>query len=621
MIIEPSKPLRRILVIDDNAAIHEDFRKILVKNPAPGDDLRDMETALFGSEAVGEEVPGFQVDVAFQGREGLEMVRAARKAGRPYALAFVDGRMPPGWDGVETIGHLWKAAPDLQVVFCSAYSDYSWREIHRKLGEADGLLILKKPFDNIEVLQMAHALTRKWELNRDVEGRLNRLAFYDGLTGLPNRALFLDRLAQTLKRARRYGRQSAILFLDLDNFKRINDTLGHSVGDELLKTVSHRLRDCLRGADTVARPADQGVPARLGGDEFTVLLAEMAGKEDAAQVARRIADSLGGPIRLGGQSVTITPSIGIAVFPEDGEDVETLLKHADTAMYTAKRKAPNSFMFFQESMNQDALRNLTIETQLRGAIDRAELELYYQPQIDLADGEVRGMEALLRWRNETLGRLSPGEFIPIAEESGLIVPLGEWVLRNACLQAVRWREAGVPLNRIAVNVSVRQFMEPDFLERVRRVLESTLLDPRRLEIEITESLLVRDPLTIQHTLVSLREMGVRIAVDDFGNGYSSLARLQEIPLDCLKIDRSFLFGDGGQAIVQGIIAMARGMGLTVIAEGVERPAQVAFLRNHDCEQGQGYFFSPPLPAREAEAYLRRAFPSQPAPSESRATVT
>lgn len=610
MTIESNKPFRRILVIDDNAAIHEDFRKILVKNPTPGEDLRDMEAALFGSEAVEEEAPGFWVDAAFQGREGLEMVRAAQKAGRPYALAFVDGRMPPGWDGVETIGHLWKAAPDLQIVFCSAYSDYSWREIQRELGEADNLLILKKPFDNIEVLQMAHALSRKWELNRDVEGRLNRLAFYDGLTGLPNRALFLDRLAQTLKRARRYRRQSAILFLDLDNFKRINDTMGHSVGDELLKIVSDRLRDCLRGTDTVARPAENGVPARLGGDEFTVLLAEMSGKEDAARVAGRIAESLAGPILLGGQSVTVTPSIGIAVFPEDGEDAETLLKHADTAMYSAKRKAPNSFMFFQESMNHDALRNLTIETQLRGAIDRAELELHYQPQIDLAGGEVRGMEALLRWRNGTLGRLSPGEFIPIAEESGLIVPLGDWVLRNACLQAVRWLEAGVRLNRMAVNVSVRQFMEPDFLERVRRVLESTRLDPRRLEIEITESLLVRDPLTIKNTLVSLREMGVRIAVDDFGNGYSSLARLQEIPLDCLKIDRSFLSGNGGQAIVQGIIAMARGMDLTVIAEGVERPAQVGFLRERDCEQGQGFFFSPPLPAAEAENFLRNMLPAE-----------
>jgi diguanylate cyclase (GGDEF)-like protein len=614
------KPIHRILVIDDNAAIHEDFRKILVKNPVGDDDLLEMEAALFGVEGGEEEVAGFEVDVAFQGQEGLEMVRAAQKDGRPYAMVFVDGRMPPGWDGVETIEHLWKAAPDLQVVFCSAYSDYSWREIHRKLGETDGLLILKKPFDNIEVLQMAHALTRKWELNRDVEGRLNRLAFYDNLTGLPNRALFLDRMAQCLKRSRRYGRRSAILFLDLDNFKRINDTMGHSVGDELLKTVSDRLRDCLRGTDTVARPSDYGVPARLGGDEFTVLLAEMAGKEDAARVARRIAESLGGPIRLGGQTLTVTPSIGIAVFPEDGEDVETLLKHADTAMYSAKRKSPNSFMFFQESMNQDAVRNLTIETQLRGAIDRAELELHYQPQIDLASGEVRGMEALLRWRNEMLGRLSPGEFIPIAEESGLIVPLGEWVLHNACLQAVRWRDAGVPVNRMAVNVSVRQFMEPDFLPQVQTALENTGLEPWRLEIEITESLLIKDARVIHTTLNSLREMGVRIAVDDFGNGYSSLGRLLEIPLDCLKIDRSFLSCGGGQGIVQGIIAMAKGLNLTVIAEGVEQTAQLEFLKHRNCEQGQGFFFSPPLPAREAEEYLRKTCQATSVPLEPKLVV-
>ncbi|WP_373501046.1 putative bifunctional diguanylate cyclase/phosphodiesterase [Desulfococcus sp.] len=602
---------QRILVIDDNAAIHEDFRKILLKTKSVGDELFDMESALFGSEQQAMASAVFEIEYASQGREGLELVRRARDAGRPYAVAFVDGRMPPGWDGIETISRLWRECPDLQVVLCTAYADYSWQEIRRVLGETDSLLILKKPFDTVEVLQLAHAMTRKWELNREVQGRLNQLAFYDSLTGLPNRALFLDRLGQTLEKARRSNHKSALLFIDLDNFKRINDTLGHTIGDDLLKAIACRLTKCLRGSDTVARPLSSGMAARLGGDEFTVILSDLQREEDAGLVAQRIEEHLAQPMDLGRHQVIITPSIGIAIFPQDGDNVETLLKNADLAMYFAKNAGANTFKYFQESMNAAALKRLTIENHLRQATIREEFSLHYQPQFDLVTGELSGMEALLRWNNWELGNVPPIEFIPIAEESGLIIAIGEWVLGTACRQARAWLDSGLPLQRIAVNVSVKQFTHPNFLGMVGNVLSQTGLEPHRLEIEITESLLAQDPLAIAATLRALKEMAVRIAVDDFGTGYSSLSRLKEMPIDSLKIDRSFICGiDGGtgdQSIICAIIAMAEGLDLRVIAEGVETLRQVDYLRGKQCQEAQGYLFSRPLPVSQAESFLRQAF--------------
>jgi diguanylate cyclase len=604
----------RILVVDDNTAIHEDFRKILIKSTAPAADLEDMESMLFGSDSRTICPSLFEIDCAFQGKEGLEMVQKANAEGRPYALAFVDGRMPPGWDGIETISHLWKACPDLQVVLCTAYADYSWQEIRRVLGESDSLLILKKPFDNVEVLQLAHAMTRKWELNREILGRLNQLAFYDGLTSLPNRTLFIDRLSQSLDNARRYNHQVGILFIDLDNFKRINDTLGHSIGDDLLKIMAERLIKSLRVSDTISRPKLVEMAARLGGDEFTVILPKLDHEADAGIVAQRIGDHLSSPIELNDHQFIVTPSIGIAIYPHDGENVETLLKNADLAMYFAKNIGPCTFKYYQQSMNATALKRLTIENQLRKAAERNEFILYYQPQFDLITEELSGMEALLRWNNRELGNVPPIEFIPIAEENGLIIHIGEWVLRTACQQAGKWLEQELPLKRIAVNVSVKQFTHPAFLEMVRRVLSETGLNPSTLEIEITESLLAQDPREIASTLESLKRMDIRIAVDDFGTGYSSLSRLKDMPIDCLKIDRSFVCGiEGGtndKSIISAIIAMAKSMDLRVIAEGVETHPQVNFLVGKDCQEAQGFLFSRPLPPPQAEAFLKESFLSK-----------
>ena len=598
MSTQEQKSSYRIIVIDDNAAIHNDFKKILGKSSETDSELEDMESLLFDTQTKAPDSRvQFEIEYAFQGQEGLEIVKEAQASENPFSLAFVDGRMPPGWDGIETINHLWQAAPDLQVVLCTAYADYSWSEIQKVLGESDSLLILKKPFDNVEVLQMAHALTRKWELNREITGRLNRLAFYDHLTGLPNRALFLDRLNGAINQHLRDQQKGALLFIDLDDFKRINDTLGHSVGDELLTIIGDRLAKSLRLSDTVSRAVKDRTAARLGGDEFTVLLPEINELDTAGVVAQRIIEHVAKPVSIGDNEFIITPSIGIAIFPDDGDTVETLLKNADLAMYFAKRsRTMEHFKYYQESMNDAALKRLTIENQLRQAIDRDELELYYQPQVDLPSGDLIGMEALLRWNNSVLGSVPPLEFIPVAEACGLIISIGEWVMRTACEQVCRWIKKGLILERVAVNVSVRQFTHPDFLAVVEQILEETGMSADYVEVEITESLFAEDMDKISDTLKALRDKGVAVSVDDFGTGYSSLSRLKDMPIDCLKIDRSFVLGvdsrKNDQSIISAILSMAKGMDIRVIAEGIDNDRQLDFLVEHGCTEAQGFFFQP-----------------------------
>jgi predicted signal transduction protein with EAL and GGDEF domain len=348
--------------------------------------------------------------------------------------------------------------------------------------------------------------------------------------------------------------------------------------------------------------------ARLGGDEFTVILPELSCEQDAGLVARRIAEHIAQPMDLGNHRVIVTPSIGIAIFPHDGEDMETLLKNADIAMYYSKRIGPNMFSYYRESMNATALKKMTVENLLRQAFERNEFTLHYQPQFDLSTSRLTGVEALLRWTSHELGEVPPIEFIPIAEESGIIVAIGEWVLRRACGQAKKWLDQNYALERIAVNVSVKQITHPDFLKTVRSVLAETGLEPHRLEIEITESLIVSDKQEIAIVLNSLNEIGIRIAVDDFGTGYSNLSRLREMPIDCLKIDRTFVSGITGgtknQSIICAIIAMAEGMNLRVVAEGVETKGQVDFLRGKQCREVQGFLFSRPLTVQQIEHFLQ-----------------
>ncbi len=421
------------------------------------------------------------------------------------------------------------------------------------------------------------------------EQRIWHMAHHDALTGLPNRALLLDRLGQALVQAARYDGGVAVLFLDLDRFKSINDTLGHPVGDELLKQVAERLRAVVRAVDTVSR---------LGGDEFVVVLQEIASADDAVMVAEKILNALGRAVHIEGHELRATPSIGISIYPEDGSDVYTLMKNADTAMYHAKSEGRNTFQFFMPRMNADAERFFKLEHRLRNAIDAGQLCLHYQPLVDLQRKAVCGLEALVRWQDPEHGMIAPGEFIPIAEETGLILPIGEWVLLEALRQNRRWQEEGRPRLPVSVNLSPRQFRQIDLVERVRSALAETGQPPQLLELEITESMLMHDMDEALAKLKALSALGVRFAIDDFGTGYSSLAYLKRFPVDKLKVDQSFVrdltVDKDDAAIVAAIIGLAHSLGLDILAEGVETDAQLAALTGYGCSKFQGYYFSRPL---------------------------
>ena len=431
------------------------------------------------------------------------------------------------------------------------------------------------------------------------EERIHYLAYHDALTDLPNRSLLLDRLSQALAQAERDSTQVAVLFTDLDRFKIVNDTLGHPAGDELLRQVALRLRSALREGDTIAR---------LSGDEFVILLPRISEARDVARVAAKALGMVTAPFTVLGHELHISSTIGVSLFPKDGADPETLLKHADTALYQAKDRGRNQYQFFDARMNAHAQERLLLENGLRRAIEREEFVLHYQPQIDLQTNAVTGVEALIRWHPEQRMVL-PGEFIPIAEETGLINEIGEWVLRTACRQAREWEAAGLPPVRMAVNLSIRQLRRRGFPARVRAIVRETGLAPQRLELEITESSLMVDPEQIIKALHELRGMGIQLAMDDLGTGYSSLAYLKRLPLDRIKIDRSFVRDipedPDDVAIVQAILAMARQLKIRVVAEGVETPAQARFLRNHRCEEAQGYAFSRPLPAEACADFLAK----------------
>ena len=743
---------RRILLIDDTPAIHEDFRKILA--PALASQAFDeVESALFGSSSPAPAL-GCELDSAYQGEEGLAKVRAARQSGLPYALAFVDMRMPPGWDGVQTIERLWQEDPLLQVVICTAYTDYSWSEVLRRLDVGDRLLILKKPFDAIEVCQLASALRAKWQMTqeaalkmasleaavaertgelslanaalqadlvvrakseaelrlaasvfdnmmdgvivtdtastilsvnpaftaitgysaaeaigqrpsllrsdhhkpefyRELWARLQRdgrwegeiwnrrkngeaflewlsigmvpgndgqpvryvgvfnditelrkkdehirhLAFHDPLTGLPNRALLLDRLEHGLAFAERQAERLGVMFIDLDRFKHINDSLGHDVGDGLLQEVARRLSQCLRQSDTVAR---------MGGDEFVILLEHVDEPETYASLAKKIIASLGAPMTLGGHTLQVGASIGISCFPEDGADVVTLMKHADAAMYAAKSAGRGTYRFFQSAMTAKAGQRLLLEMELRSAVANGELELFYQPRVALLSGAPCGVEALVRWRHPIRGLVPPDDFIPLAEETGIIHELGNWVLEEACRQSRAWQQQGLRV-KIAVNISAKQLQEGDLAEHIANLTRKYQISPTDLEVELTESVIMANPADISGVFARLRRIGVTVAVDDFGTGYSSLAYLRRLPIDVLKIDRSFVMNadrdEGDAQIVRTILALAQALKLDVVAEGVETSGQAEFLKFCGCSTAQGYLYSRPQPAAVFEAWL------------------
>jgi diguanylate cyclase (GGDEF)-like protein/PAS domain S-box-containing protein len=760
---------RRVLVIDDNRAIHDDFRKILADR-TPTDSINATAALLFGkpqpaSTAV---TPRFELDFAGQGQEGHAMVHQAVKDDVRYALAFVDMRMPPGWDGLQTIEKLWEADPGLQIVICTAYSDYSLEEILNKFGSVDRLLILKKPFDPAEVCQLACALTEKWHLAKCADLKLNQLqsmveeqtrnlqneiadrrkseearraiedryalvaaaandglwdwdltqntiyfsprwksmfgcdndeipsvpdgwfsrvepddlptikselqshlngeieslrceyrikhkdgqlrwmlcrglavrdasgkavriagsqtdisdrklaeeqlrkdAWHDSLTGLANRAMLANSLERCMMQSKRHGSMFAILFLDLDRFKLINDSLGHLVGDQLLIAISKRLQTCIRELDIVARvQADHVV--RLGGDEFVVLLEKISTPTDAIRVAERIQAAFTEAFALNQIGVFASASIGIAVSNPSYRCFQDMLRDADTALYQAKAAGKGRFAIFDSEMHKSAVIRLQTENDLRGVLDRQELFLMYQPIVSIRTGEVIEFEALLRWKHPLRGLITPNDFIEIAEETGLIIPFGFWVLREACNQLKRI-QTEFPLASslsIAVNVSSKQFTQASFVKELEVILRETGIQSRRLHLEITESGVMVSNATISNTFDQLIALDLKLHLDDFGTGYSSLSHLHRIPVDMLKIDRSFVNRMGTdpacRSIVQAIVVLAHALKMGVIAEGVETSQQLAFLQSINCDCAQGYYFAKPLASDEIVNYLKQS---------------
>jgi len=483
--------------------------------------------------------------------------------------------------------------------------------VDHRLIRADGALRLchcqiRPVFGENGELLALDGVTQDLTERRRTEEQIRFLVSHDSLTSLGNRRLLRERLDLALRLGRRQGHHVGLIFLDLDHFKRINETLGHSVGDSLLREVAERLVTSVREADLVARSEAETSISRLGGDEFTILLPKVRDAQSLAGVARRMLDAISKPVQLEGHQVVLGGSIGISVFPGDGEDSETLLSNAETAMYHAKEQGRNNHQFYASSMNAVALRRLILEGKLRAALDRSEFEVFYQPKIELATGHIVGFEGLVRWLDPELGMVMPGDFIPIAEETGLILQLGEWVLAEACRQAREWDERGLCNVPIAVNLSPQQFKKPHLAQRIIEIVEASGVQPSRIGLEVTESGMLHDPELVIRELQTLRDAGLELALDDFGTGYSSLSYLRQLPVHTLKIDRSFIMeietSEEAATFTASIVAMGKAIGLQLVAEGVENEAQRALLTGWGCDQVQGFLFSRPIPAKQAEAF-------------------
>jgi len=736
----------RIIIIDDNPAIHQDFIKILTPIENTGD-LNFLEEKLFGKENKEEiHFPHFSIDTAIQGKEGFEKIKVGLKNRTPYALAFVDMRMPPGWDGIETIKNIWEVDPNIQVVICTAYSDYNWEETVEKLGVSANLLILKKPFDNTAVRQLATALTKKWDLMRQVKSQMLLLeqkveertaslhyslsltrstlessndgiivinnkgkvidfnkrftdlwqiplsektvtefdevlkcmavqlskpqeylkaiktiaqdqekvdicllgfkddrifeqytqpqkleektigrvlsfrdvterihlekqleiqATHDSLTGLPNRVLLYDRIQQATIQAKRNDQIVGILFFDLDRFKLVNDSFDHQVGDELLKAIAMRLQSVLREEDTIARQ---------GGDEFVIVIPRLKNEAEITKVVRKLLDVFKKPFIIAKRNITIGASVGITFYPRDGITTEILLRNADLAMYRAKGLGGNQFQLYSPELNQKTLTRLEIENEMHQALERQEFYLCYQPELNIDTSKIIAAEALIRWNNPKRGLVLPNDFIPIAEESGLIIPIGEWVLREACRQSKRWQENGFPTFHIGVNVSGQQLQFDGFVGVIKKILKETGLEPQYLEIEVTENVIINNP-GIAQKINEISKIGVRIALDDFGTGNSILGNLNKIHVDRLKIDQSFIqninIDNNDELIIQAIIDMSHSLKYAVLAEGVETKQQFDFLKQMKCDVIQGFYFGKALDKEDFEKFIRiihKSFP-------------
>ena len=564
----------KILVIDDNPADREICLQMLRGENVDLREIREASSVAEAIEAVGDYEPDCVfLDYLLPDGDGFRFLSeiAANTGSAPFPVILMTGM----------------ADQDIasQAIHAGA-QDYL---------EKDGLngptlvRVVRHSVDRHRILQ-------ELRLARD---QAERLATHCPLTGLPNRFLFRDRLVTAVAAAERSRENLGVFFIDIDRFKVINDSLGHLAGDTVLAQVGERLARATRDTDTVAR---------VGGDEFTVLLPHLTRTEDAGRVSTKILDALCAPMRVGATELRVSVSVGIAMFPNDGGHAGALLQHADTAMYRAKEEGGGSFRYYADHMNRSSVTKLSLERDLRTALERDELDLHFQPKLDLRDGTLVGAEALVRWTHAELGPIPPSDFVPLAEETGLIVDLGEWVLRRACRTSRDWQRAGLRILPIAVNVSALQLTRSNFAELVASALAASGLDGRHLELEVTESCFMRDVDRVCSELDEIRALGVRIALDDFGTGYSSLHMLKRLPIDCLKIDRAFVHeasrDHGGAAIATAIIALAKGLGLATVAEGVERPEELVVLLENGCNWGQGFLFSPALADADFREILR-----------------
>lgn len=728
----------RILVVDDNTAIHSDFKKILSNNVDT--DLNTISLKMFGKKIEDVSLPKFEIHTASQGQEGVECIKKALEQGKSYSLAFVDIRMPPGWDGIETIKHIWELDKDIQIVICTAYSDYSWEETVANLGKSDNLLILKKPFDNISVRQLACALTKKWQLLKDskvythqlqlevadrtltlekslslikstfesssdgilvisnegeiidynqklvdllqipemilktknkdkvlecianqitnpevfkanlehqerdeirtdtlllkndlilecysqphklngkiigrildfrditkrarLEEKLQHQATHDPLTGLVNRIELMRQMQIKIDEAKNNHTNVVVIFLDFDRFKLVNDSLSHESGDNLLQIAANRLQAIVNASDTLAR---------LGGDEFILVFSNLDTEKLIVDKIYQLLEVFQEPFVLDHTSIVLTASIGISIFPDNGDSPSMLLRNADAAMYRAKANKGNNYQFYTSEMNKEILAELEQEMELRRALENNEFYLCYQPQIDLMQEKIVAVEALIRWKHPTKGILLPINFIRTAEETGLIIKIGEWVIRKACEQIISWINSGFSPIRIAVNVTAEQLKQQNLSAVIKNILEEFKLDPKYLELELTENVIISNPEIIR-TVSELKKLGISIAIDDFGTGYSCLSYLHKIPLDRLKIDRSLIQQiqqpSDDEAIIRAVIAMAKSLNLEVLAEGVETTDQLQFLKKYECGDVQGFYFGQPLNTEELEDVLKHPF--------------
>jgi diguanylate cyclase (GGDEF)-like protein len=465
-----------------------------------------------------------------------------------------------------------------------------------------------------KVLERTGELQAAMEEMQFINKKVEHMATHDVLTGLPNRLMFSQLLNHAIQIARRHKRQFAVLFIDLDRFKIINDSLGHEAGDQLLKEIASRFKQTLRAADVVGRPGEGSAVGRLGGDEFVILIEEVNELNQVETIAHKLLATAIKPIVLMGEECRVTASIGISIYPHDGNDEQTLMKNADIAMYFAKEEGKNNYQFYSKNIQSQSFERLSIETNMRLALERKEFSLQYQARLDFKTGTIKGVEAFLRWENPYLGSVTPTQFIPVAEETGMIIPIGRWVMKTVCAQNVAWQSQGLPPVFVAINLTLRQLMDENLLEDIKSALNDSGMAPNLLELEITESMIMHNPAHLITVLTDIKRMGVRLAIDNFGTGYSSLTQIKHFPIDTLKVDRSFIRNisqdSEGRAMIEAIINMGKTLSLTVVAEGVETQEQEDFLREHICDEMQGFYFSRPVAPDQFGELLRENVPSQ-----------